>query len=92
MFSQKLSALCKVQQKRTSNKSCINSQIGYSPLVWMKKKQIKNRIHEEELRFVYNDKNSTLKELFTKDKSVTLHDKSIQVFVAEMFKVKEPIS
>ena len=52
----------------------------------------KNRIHENALRFVYNDKNSTLKELFTKDKSVTLHNRSIQVFVAEMFKVKETFS
>ena len=52
----------------------------------------KNRIHENALRFVYNDKNSTLKELFTKDKSVTLYDRSIQVFVAKMFKVKEPFS
>ena len=30
-------ALCRVQQKRTSKKLCINSQIGYCPLVWMKK-------------------------------------------------------
>ena len=89
MFSQKLTALCKVQQKRTSKKLCINSQIGYCPLAWMKKS---SRIHEKALRFVYNDKNSTLKELFTKDKSVTSHDRSIQVFVAEMFKVKEPFS
>ena len=51
-----------------------------------KKKRKKNRIHEKALRFVYNDKNSTLKELFTQDKSVTLHDRSIQVFVAKMFK------
>ena len=56
------------------------------------KKKKKNRIHEKALRFVYNDKNSTLKELFTQDKSVTLHDRSIQVFVAKMFKVKEPFS
>ena len=57
-----------------------------------KKADKKNRIHEKALRFVCNDKNTTLKELFTKDKSVTLHDRSIQVFVAEMFTVKEPFS
>ena len=34
-------------------------------------------------------KSSTLKELITKDKSVTLHNRSIQVFVNEMFKVKK---
>ena len=52
----------------------------------------KNRFHEKAPRLVYNDKNYTLKELFTKEKSVTLHDRSMQVFVAEMFKVKEPFS
>ena len=54
------------------------------------KSRQKNRTHEKALRFVYNDRNSTLKELVTKHKSVTLHDRSIQVFVIEMFKVKEP--
>ena len=57
-----------------------------------KKVDKRNTIHEKALRFVCNDKNSTLKELFTKEKSVTLHDRSKQVFVAEMFKVKEPFS
>ena len=57
-----------------------------------KKVDERNTIHEKALRFVYNDKNSTLKKLFTKEKSVTLHDRSMQVFVAEMFKVKEPFS
>ena len=57
-----------------------------------KKVDTKDRIYEKALRFVYNDKNSTLKELFTKEKSVILHDRNMQVFVAEMFKVKEPFS
>ena len=56
-----------------------------------KKNRQKNRIHEKVLRFVYNDRNSTLKELLIKHKSVILHDRSIQVFVTEMFKVKEPV-
>ena len=43
----------------------------------------KNRLHEKALRFVYNDRSSTLKELLTKDKTVTLHDRSIQVFVTK---------
>ena len=90
MSSQKLSSLCRVQNIGISEKLCINSQIGYCPLVWMKKKQKKNRIHEKALRFVYNDRNSTLKELLTKDKSVKLHDRSIRVIVIEMFKVKKP--
>ena len=67
----------------------MNSQNGYCRLVYMKKSRQKNGIHDKALRFVYNDRNSTLKELLTKDKSVTLHDRSIQIFVTEMFKVKE---
>ena len=55
-----------------------------------KKKERKNRIHKKALRFVYNDRNSTLKELLTKDGSVTLHDRSIHVFGTEMFEVKKP--
>ena len=82
-----------MQQKQTSKKLYINSQIEYCPLVWIekKKKKKKNRIHKKALRFVYNDRNSTLKELLTKDRSVTLHDRSIHVFGTEMFEVKKTI-
>ena len=77
MFSQKLIALCRVQQKRTSKKLCINSQTEYCPS--RKKKAEKNRIHEKALRFVYNDRISALKELLNIGRSVS-----------EMFKVKKP--
>ena len=90
MFTQKRAFCVESNKKRTSKKLCIKSQIGYFPLVWIKKSRQKNRICEKALRFVDNDRNSTLKELLTKGKSVTLHDRSIQVFVTEMFKVKEP--
>ena len=55
------------------------------------KKVEKKGIHKKALRFVYNDSSisSTLKELNTKDKSVTLYNRSIQVFGNEMFKVKK---
>ena len=80
---------CVECKKRASKKLCMNSQNGYCRCVYMKKSRQKNGIHDKALRFVYNDRNSTLKELLTKDKSVTLHDRSIQIFVTEMFKVKE---
>ena len=44
------------------------------------------------LRIVYNDANSSFKEWFTKDNSVTLHDRNLQVLVTEMFKIKKGIS
>ena len=55
------------------------------------KKVGKKGIHKKALRFAYNDSSisSTLKELITKDKSVALHNRSIQVFVNEIFKVKK---
>ena len=55
------------------------------------KKVEKKGIHKKALRFVYNDSSisSTLKEAITKDKPVTLHNRTIQVFVNEMFKVKK---
>ena len=54
------------------------------------KKSRKKGIHKKALRFVYNGSSisSTLKEAITKDKSVTLRNRTIQVFVNEMFKVK----
>ena len=53
-------------------KLCINSQFGYWAQAWINRSRNheKNRIHEKALRFVYNNKNSTLKELLTKEKSV----------------------
>lgn len=54
--------------------------------------QKKKRIHGKALGFVYSDINSTLKELFTKGKSVTLHDRSLQDLVTEMIKLKRTIS
>ena len=57
--------------KRALKKLCINSQFGYCAQAWINRSrnQQKNRIHEKALRFVYNNKNSTLKELLTKEKS-----------------------
>ena len=51
-----------------------------------------NRIHERAIRLAYNDRHSTFKELLTKDKSVTMHHRNLQVLVTEMFKVKTGIS
>ena len=96
--SQKLNALCRVsffmstKQKRIIMKALINSQFGYCLLVWMnhsrKLNNRINRIHERALRVVYNDENSTFDELLTKDNSVEVHDRNLQVLITEMFKVK----
>jgi len=100
--SQKLNALCRVSsymntdKKRLIMKAFINSQFGYCPLVWMnhsrKLNNKINKIHERALRIVYDDANSSFKELLTKDNSVTIHDRNLQVLVTEMFKIKKGIS
>ena len=84
------------KQERIIMKAFINSQFGYCPLVWMnhsrKLNNRINRIHERALRVVYNDENSTFDELLTKDNSVKVHDRNLQVLVTEIFKVKMGVS
>ena len=47
-----------------------------------------NKLHERALRFVYNDKSSSFRELLERDNSVTIHERNIQVLLTEIFKVK----
>ena len=72
-------------------KSFISSQFGYCPLVWMMHSRILNnrinKIQERALRIVYNDNNSSFKELLHKDDSVTIHTRNIQSLATELFKV-----
>ena len=47
-----------------------------------------NKLHERALRFVYNDKSSSFRELLERDNSVTIHERNIPVLLTEIFKVK----
>ena len=47
-----------------------------------------NKLHERALRFVYNDKSSSFRELLERDNSVTIHERNIQVLLTKIFKVK----
>ena len=85
--SQKLNALTRVAQymnlaqRRSIMKAFICSQFGYCPLVWMfNSRKINNRVkslHERSLRVVYRDYNATFSELFSIDKSVTIHQRNL---------------
>ena len=57
----------------------------------MKKSRKKRNSQESTEICFYNDSSisSTLKEAITKDNPVTLHNRTIQVFVNEMFQVKK---
>ena len=51
-----------------------------------------NRLHERCLHIIYNDKQSSLKMLLEKDSFVSIHDKNIQCFTTEMYKVSNGLS
>ena len=71
--------------------SFFTAQFGYCPLVWMFcSRTINNKInklHERCLRLIYNDKSSTYQELLMCDRSVTIHQRNLQILALEMFKV-----
>ena len=77
-------------------KAFICSQCGYCPLVWMfHSRKINNRVHslhERALRVVYRDYNATFSELLSKDKSVTIHQRNLQLLATEIFKTKNELN
>ena len=80
-------------QRRSIMKGFICSQFGYCPLVWMfHSRKINNRVnslHERALRVVYRDYNATL---LSKDKSVTIHHRNLQLLATEIFKTKKELN
>ena len=95
--SQKLHALARVACYMDTAKwkivmnAFISSQFSYCPLVWMfhsrKLNNRINKIHERALKIVYGDTNATYEELLSRDDSVTIHERNIQILAIEMYKV-----
>ena len=95
--SQKLNALARLAPYMGTNKKriLINAffklQFNYCPFVLMCCKRSLNtkinRLHEQCLRIIYNDKKSNFNELLVKDVSVSIHHQNLQKLVVEMFKV-----
>ena len=48
-----------------------------------------NKLHERCLQIIFNDKHSSFNELLAKDRSVTVHNRNLQVLAIEMFKVSK---
>ena len=73
-----------------------NSQFNYCPVIWMCHSRPLNneinRLHEQCLRIIYNDKTCTFKELLEKDNSVSIHYGNIQTLAVEMYKVANGMS
>ena len=100
--SQKLHALARIvnymdlPKRRVLMKAFITSQFSYCPLTWMSRSRtLNNRINnicERPLRLTYKDTQSSFKEIFKKDHSVTVHHKILQILVTEIFKVKNDLA
>ena len=86
-----------IEQRRIIMRAFISSQFGYCQLVWMfHSRRLNNRInniHERALRLVYRDYSRTsFKALLQIDKSVTIHQRNLQVLIMEIFKTKVGIN
>ena len=74
-------------KSKVLTKAFVTSQFNYCPLIWMLHSRTLNyrlsNTHESALKLKYKDNQSSFE-----DHSVTVHHKSIQVLVTEMFKDK----
>ena len=100
--SQKLNALARVSQymnlarHRLIMNAFIFSQFEYCPLVWMfHSRKLNNRInniHERAVRIVYRDYESTFQQLLKQNKSVSIHQRNLQILATEIFKTKNGLN
>ena len=51
-----------------------------------------NNIHERALRIVFRDYESTFQQLLKQNKSVSIHQKNLQILVTEIFKTKNGLN
>ena len=100
--SQKLHALTRIvnymnlYKREALMKAFVISQFNYCPLVWMfhgrKLNHRINSLHERALIVTYQDYQSTFLHLLQKDKSVTIHQRSLQVLATKIFEAKNDLS
>ncbi len=86
----RMSAYLGTDKLRLLMRAFVTSQFQYCPLVWMfhsrKMNNKINRLHERALRIAYKDYSSSFATLLEKDRSVTVHEKNMQLLMTEMFK------
>ena len=77
-------------------KAFVSSQFKYCPLIWMfHSRQINhkiNKLHERALRIVNNDHFSSFEVHLYKDKSVTVHQKNLQILATDLYKILNGLS
>ena len=94
--NRKLNALARLTpyvelgKRRMLMNAFFNSQFNYCPVICMCHSRALNnkinRLHEQCLCIIYNDKTSTFKELLEKDNSVFIHYRNNQALASEMHK------
>ena len=101
--SKKYHALERVCNYLNKKKRCIlmstfiTSQFSYCPLVWMSHGRTMNnrinKIHEKALRLVYKDETNLSfdYDLLKKDKSVSIHQRNLQILATEIYKVRNDL-
>ena len=100
--SQKLHALARVSNYMDTEKvklimrSFIMSHFNYCPLIWMFHDRSTNsrinKTHERALQIVYRDTESSFDELLTKDNSVSVHQRNLQLLMIEIYKTKNSLN
>ena len=97
--SKKLHALARIakymniNKRRMLMKTSVSSQFSYCPLIWMfhsiKMEHRIISIHKRALKLVYQDSpDLTFQQLLAKHKSVSVHQKNLQLLATEIFKSK----
>ena len=100
--SNKLYALARISRylnehkRKMLMKSFIISQFKYCPLIWMycqrNSNNLINRIDERALRIAYDDYVSDFDYLLSKDNSVTIHQRNIQLLTLEIYKTQKDLN
>ena len=101
--SKKLHALARIfkyvetSKRRVLVNSFITSQFSYCPLIWMfhsrRMEHKVNKIHERALRLIHpSNSKLAFEELLEKNKTVSIHQKNLQILATEIVKAKLGIS
>ena len=100
--SQKLQALSRISYLLDTEKlkhvmrAFILSQFSYGPLVWMFcNRHLNNKInhiHKKALIIVYKDSVSDFDALLTRDNSVSIYKRNLQLLMTEIFQIKSNIA
>ena len=74
----------------------IKSQCSYCLLIWMLSSwqfnSLTNKVHERSLRPITNDENSNVETLLQNNKDITVHQRNLQILMAEVYKIVKNIA